>query len=222
MYGKKRLIRLLIFVLCVLILSAGLQAAARDTSLSCNYVKITENGFVADTFMGVEARYNLNGPTIYCTELIPRFYRDVYGVEIAVSSAGPRVIDDSGYSFEETADAKSGDVLFATAGARGKGYNHWAICKTVDAASGKMTLFEQNWRWNGCAGVDRVISQRGSCYRVYRLVAEDGTPVPTLAEREAQAQEEQQKLEDAAARLTVVQIRRELKQEAIRAAALAL
>ena len=232
MHGKTRLVRALIFVLCVLMLSSGLTAAARDTTLSCSYVKITENGFVADTFMGVEARYNLNGPTIYCSELIPRFYREVYGVEIAVSDAGPRVTDNSGFRFEEVADAKSGDVLLASAGARGKSYNHWAICKSSDPMSGKMTLFEQNWRWNGCAGINRVISLRGCCYHVYRLVAEDGSEVKTLAELEEeklaeeqkQAEEmlEQQKLEDAANRLTVVQIRSELKQEAIRAASLVL
>ena len=226
MHGKNWLVRTMIFVLCVLMLSAGLTAAARDTTIACSYVKITEDGFVADTFMGVEARYNLTGPTIYCTELIPRFYKEVYGVEIAVSDAGPRVTDDSGYRFEEVADAKSGDVLLASAGARGKSYNHWAICKASDPLSGKMTLFEQNWRWNGSAGINRVISLRGCCYHVYRLVAEDGSAVQTLAELEEQKQAEelleQQKLEEAANRLTVVQIRSELRQEAIRAAALVL
>ncbi len=179
---KKLLIRSWIFLLCVISLSACLQAAAGETTLRSEYKKITENGFVADVFMGVEARYNLNGPTIYCTELIPRFVREVYGVKIAVRGDAPVVIDDSGCRFAEVEYAEPGDVLIAVAGARGKSYNHWAICKAVDYEEEEMTLFEQNWRWNGCACVDRVIPLNGSCYRAFRLVTDEG-PLPTLAVR---------------------------------------
>ncbi|MBQ3072963.1 MAG: C40 family peptidase [Oscillospiraceae bacterium] len=213
MHSKKLLTRALFFVLCVLMLSATiLPAAAREVILGCEYVRITENGFVADTFMGVEARYNLGGPKLYCSELIPRFVRDVYGVEMVPSGVGPYVNDDSGCRFEEPAEAQPGDILFATAAARGKGYNHWAICKSVDPEHNVMTVFEQNWRWNGCAAVDRVIPLHGSCYRVYRLVTDEGR-VPTLSERAAQ---------EAALAQPVVQSNENLLRQAIRTAELFL
>ena len=225
MHAKKLLVRALILVLCVLSLSACLQAAAYETTLSCDYKKITENGFVADVFMGVEARYNLTGPTLYCSELIPRFIRDVYGVEIAASGYAPRVTDGSDCRFEEPVEARPGDVLIATAAERGKGYDHWAICKSVDPETNTMTLFEQNWRWNGCAGVDRVIPLHGSCYRVYRLVTDEG-PLPTLAERaelEAiEAEEAEAAMQEALSEQPVVQSNYNLLQQAIRSAELIL
>ena len=47
---------------CAVILSAGLQAAASEKIVDIDYLKITSDGFVADTLNGVEARYNLGGP----------------------------------------------------------------------------------------------------------------------------------------------------------------
>lgn len=227
MRAKKLLVRALILVLCVLSLSACLQAAAYETTLSCDYKKITENGFVADVFMDVEARYNLTGPTLYCSELIPRFIRDVYGVEISASGYAPRVKDGFDCRFEEPVEAQPGDVLIATASERGKGYDHWAICKSVDPEANTMTLFEQNWRWNGCAGVNRVIPLHGSCYRVYRLVTDDGEPVPTLAELAAEEAAEEAAAEEAAMQAAlseqpVVQSDYDLLKQAIRSAELIL
>ena len=53
---------------------------------------------------------------------------------------------------------------------------------TYNPETNEMTLFEQNWRWNGCAAIERVIPLHGSCYRVYRLVTDEGR-MPTLSER---------------------------------------
>ena len=65
--------------------------------------------------------------------------------------------------------------------------NHYAIVKSVDAAGGTVTLFEQNWVWDGKAGVNRTIPYDGGCYSFYTMMsasgraaaAQDGmTPVP--------------------------------------------
>ena len=222
---KKLLVRIVLIALCVCTLGACLRAAAGEMTLRCEYKKITENGFVADTFMGVEARYNLTGRTLYCSELIPRFVREVFGVEMHARGTGPVVLPGFDCRYEETEDPQPGDVLLATAGSRGKSYNHWAICKAVDPEKNEMTLFEQNWRWNGCACVDRVIPLHGSCYRVYRLVTDEGR-LPTLAEiaeQELAAQEaaEEAALQEALAQ-PVVECGYDLLQQAIRSAELIL
>ena len=49
-----------------------------------------------------------------------------------------------------------GDIAYASAEARERYGNHYAIVKSVDDAGGTVTLFEQNWIWDGKAGVNRV------------------------------------------------------------------
>lgn len=153
--------------LCTVILGVCLPVSAGEKTLHCEYEKITGNGYVADTFLGVDAIYNLNGRTLYCTELVQRFFRQRYGLEINCGKNGPTVLNSKEYVFEKTDTPRAGDVLYASASARGRGCAHWAICKTVDEDG--ITLFEQNWKWNGCAGVDREIPLEGNCYSIYRL-----------------------------------------------------
>lgn len=181
---SKFLRSLLCLILCVTALTACFMVSARERTLECGYRKITENGFVADTFCGVEARYNLSGRTLYCTELIERYCREVYGLTVRCSNQGPMVQNSDEYWFEETDQPVPGDVLYGSAAARSKGYNHWAIVKSVDPERGTMTLFEQNWRWNGCAGVDRMIPYTGSCYTAFHLETSVPQPEPPQPEPE--------------------------------------
>lgn len=159
---KKRFALALAAALCLTMLASTAQAA--DTTLDITYVPITEDGFVADTMDGVDAVYNRSGGPD-CADLVARYYAAVYGVTVQLGSA-PIVVSGEG-RFEEVDVPQRGDVLYASAEVRGSG-THYALCKSVDTAAGTVTLFEQNWVWNGQAGIDRVIPLE-SCYTYYTL-----------------------------------------------------
>ena len=180
----KRIRALVAAVLIIAAVAAPMQASAYERTLGCTYLKITENGFVADTFNGVEARYNLSGKKLYCTELIERYCREVYGIEVRTSDGGPTVLNTDEYWFEEVEQPQAGDILFGSAAARGKWYNHWAICKSVNEQAGTITLFEQNWRWAGCAGVNRVLPLEGNCYRAFRVMTSLPQELPEAEQEE--------------------------------------
>lgn len=202
MKARKWFTRVAVLMLCVLTLCACVQPLAYEKTLDCTYLKITGDGFVADTFNGVEARYNLYGRRLYCTELVERYFAEVFGLNVDCrGSAGPIVVGNDEYWFEKTEVPQVGDVLFGSARARGVGYNHWGICKEVDAENGTMTLFEQNWRWNGRAGVDRKVDHMTSCYEAYQLVNADGRVLSPVEEAAKAAEEallvQRQAVEDA-------------------------
>lgn len=173
-------------LLCVALLSAGASTLAAEKTLDVTYVKITGEGFVADTLNGVPALYNLYGSKYYCTELITRYYAKVYGLNVQPYGGGPTVIGADGYWFTQAETPQPGDILFAPAARRGKSYNHWALVKSYDAETGVMTLIEQNWRWNGCAGVDRKLAFPNDVYTCYTLVSGSGR-VATLHEKQIDA-----------------------------------
>ena len=184
LHRRNTLQRLLAAALCLLLLAVLLvPASAAEGTISCTYVRITGDGFVADTMNGVESLYNLYGPTLQCVELITRYYQEVYGLEIRCSDGGPTVLNNSDLYFEKTTDPQPGDVMFGSAAARGKGYNHWALVKANNGSS--LTLFEQNWRWNGQAGINREIQYPNSCYEIYTLKSRSGTEVRPLSDSAA-------------------------------------
>ena len=162
LYMKKWCALALALALCLAMLP--MTALAADTTLEIEFVPITEDGFVADTMDGVDAIYDLSGGPL-CSELIERYYREVYGVTVLLVTA-PVVQSGEGW-FEEVDVPQRGDVLYASAEARGS-CSHYALCKSVDEEAGTVTLFEQNWTWNGQAGIDRVIPLE-SCYTYYTL-----------------------------------------------------
>ncbi len=166
--------------LCGVALAAVLAVpvTAAEGILDCTYLDITGDGFVADTLNGVEARYNLDGPTIYCAELIRRYYSQVYGLDIRCSDTDLLVMDNDDLYFEKTDQPKTGDVMLGSAEAREKEYNHWALVKHFEGD--KLTVFEQNWRWNDQAGIDRVIEYPNDCYEIYTLKSHSNTPVKPL------------------------------------------
>ncbi len=173
LHSKKIKSAVAVLLLLVTLSFATISASAAETTLDVEYVKITGNGFVADTLNGVESRYNLSGPTLYCSELIPRYYQEVYGINLSIGSGSVKVLGNSDIYFVQTNTPKQGDILFASASARGKGYNHWALVKDVVVGE-TITCFEQNWSWNGQAGINRVIPYDGSCYVAYTMVSKSG------------------------------------------------
>lgn len=195
---KRLIAKVVVLVLCVCTLCACVQPMAYEKTLECTFLKITGDGFVADTFNGVEARYNLYGRRLYCTELVERYFAEVFDLHVDCrGAAGPVVVDNEEYWFRKTETPQPGDVLFGSARARGVGYNHWAICKEIDPGNNTMTLFEQNWRWNGKAGVNRVISYRDNCYIAYELVSAAGRVLTPAEEEAASLQVQRQVVEDA-------------------------
>lgn len=172
------LTRLVILVFCVITFGSCLQASAMEKLLHIDFVKITGDGFVAETFNGVDARYNLYGRTIYCNELVERYYRELYGITVRCTNSGPVVVGSDAYRFRQTTCPRPGDIMFGSARARGTGYNHWAICREMNTETGEVTMFEQNWRWNGKAGVNRRISMAEGCYAAFELVTDIGRVTP--------------------------------------------
>lgn len=173
---RSRYQRLLAAVGGVLLTAAlALPAAAAEVTLDCTYIPITSENFVADTMNGVPAYYNLNGPTYYCSELIPRYFQEVYGLDVHCAEGSLTVRNNDDYYFVKTDNPQPGDVLYGSAASRGKGYSHWAIVKENNGDS--LTLFEQNWRWNVQAGVDRVLEFPTTAYECYTLVSRSGEKV---------------------------------------------
>ncbi len=176
--------RLALLAACFMVLGCGLSAQAAEGTLDVTYVPITSENFVADTLNGVDALYNRYGSTYYCNEYVIRYYEEVYGLTVRTSDSGPSVVGTEEYWFELAETPQTGDVLYASAARRGKGYSHWAIVKSYDPETGIMTLIEQNWRWNGQAGINRQLAFPSSVYYCYTLCSSSGE-VATLLEQEA-------------------------------------
>ena len=164
--------RLSAALLCLALLAA--PALAAEATIRSDYVVIEGENFVADAFCGVDALYNETGRTLFCNELIERFYSAVYGVSMYTDNGSLTVTSPSGCWFEVTYAPQPGDIAYASAEARERYGNHYAIVKSVDEAGGTVTLFEQNWIWDGKAGVNRVIPYDGGCYTFYTMMSASG------------------------------------------------
>ncbi len=141
-----------------------------------NYVEIRGENFVADTFYGVKALYNEKGPTLYCSDLVIRFYKEAYGLDISAGRSGISMKTE-GYKFVTPQKAKPGDVVYVSAEMRGTS-DHWAIVKYNKGSY--LVLFEQNVIYNGCAGVERRLKYPSDSYKVYTPVSTGNKPDPVL------------------------------------------
>lgn len=119
-------------MLCLTLLAV--PALAAEATIDLDYVTIVGEGFAADTFCGVDALYNETGATLFCNELIERFYSAVYGVTVFTNSGDITAASPSGYWFEVTYTPQPGDIAYASAEARERYGNHYAIVKSVDDA----------------------------------------------------------------------------------------
>ena len=173
---KQWSIRLGLLLLCVCVL-CGAALAGGELTLDITYLPVEGEGFVVDSLYGVPALYNETGPVLYCSELVERFYAEAYGVRVCASN-GPVVTGSRACWFEVTDEPMTGDVAYASSAARERDCGHYALVKYADQANGTVTLIEQNWGWNGCAGFNRMISYDGACYTFYRLCDKNGWVQP--------------------------------------------
>lgn len=149
-----------------------------DVKSGCTWVEIKGDEFVVDTFCGVEARYNENDYYYQCNELIMRFYKEAYNLEVLAYMNTGLVMLTEGYGFVETDTPKKGDVIYVTAAMRNSGSDHWAIVK--DYSNGYITMFEQNTIWDGKAALNRQIKFPSDSYYLLTPVSLGLAPDPVL------------------------------------------
>ena len=169
---KKRLCAFLAAALCAACVTGA--AAAGDDSIHTDYVTITEDGFAADSMDGVDAIYNLTTASPDCLEYIQRYYSVLYGLDVQAVGHNIWITNDDSCWFAPTDTPQPGDIGYATAQERERSCGHYVMCKAADEDAGTITLIEQNWIWNGQAGVDRTIGYN-SCYTFYTLTSNDGS-----------------------------------------------
>lgn len=168
-------------VLCAVLLFAGgivpnASADWYDDISSGRYVEIQGKNFVADTFYGVDALYNEDGSVYHCGEIVERFYREAYGLDVHIGSSGIRM-DTEGYKFVTPKTPKAGDVVYVSAEMRGT-TDHWALVKYC--TDGYLVLFEQNVVYRGQAGIERKLKYPSNSYHLYTPVSTGEKPDPVL------------------------------------------
>lgn len=138
-------------------------------------VEIKGNNYAVDYFCGVPALYNKSG-TIYCNELVERFYREAYGLDVDAGTSGIKMLTE-GYKFETPSTPKPGDVVYVSSSQR-PGSDHWAIVKSYNGTH--LTLFEQNVKNGGMARIDRQLKYPSKSYNLYTPVSKGEKPDPVL------------------------------------------
>lgn len=170
-------------LMCIpVLLACFMQTASADwyDDLKPNgtWVEIEGNNFVADTFYGVPAYYNEDNRNYQCGELVIRFYKEAYGLDIRPYSEPLPTSLTEGYKFVKTSSPKAGDIIFVSAEMRGSSTDHWALVR--EYKDGYITMFEQNARYNGQAAIGRQIKYPSDSYYVYTPVSVGNAPAPVL------------------------------------------
>lgn len=171
------------FTLTVSAFSADASASWYDDISGGTYSVIVGEPYVADTFYGVKALYSLVPGSYQCAELIPRFYKEAYGLDTFIfagygSAFGmePIEMQTSGYKFVTPETPSAGDVIYTTSTMRNGNGDHWAIVKSFDGST--ITLFEQNVKYNGKAGINRKLKYPSEYYYIYspRKISDNSKP----------------------------------------------
>lgn len=170
-----------------------------DDISSGTYVEIEGKNFVADTFYGVKALYNEGGPTLYCNELVIRFYKEAYGLDISAGTSGISMKSE-GYKFVTPSNPKPGDVVYVSAEMRGTS-DHWAIVKYNNGDH--LVLFEQNVVNGGEAGVERKLKYPSDSYKLYTPVSTGEKNDPVLKGASGNAQTTEKNTEKTTVTTTV-------------------
>lgn len=180
----KRIISV-IFIVIVSVLSFALPAGASwyDDVSGGTYKTISGNPFVADTFYGVDALYSTDSKVYQCNELINRFYKQAYGMNIFAGGQYGILSYNDNYTFKKlslTDTPKTGDIIYASSENKNGNGVHWALVKSYN--NGVITMFEQNVIWQGKAGIDRKLKwpSDGKGYTVYTPVGKNGHSDPVL------------------------------------------
>ena len=163
----------IISVFLIFTFAVSVHADFSDEAKGGTEVSITNaEPFVATSFLGVDSLYSLSQPDKYKSdELVVRFYRMAYGLNVSASSSGP-VLNTEGYVLRRPVSPQQGDIVYAAS------EGHWAIVKSN--TRGRITLFEQDVRNNGKASINRVIKYPSDSYTVYSPRAVRGNAYPTL------------------------------------------
>lgn len=184
-----RIKKFAVTAVCILLIAVSFATSAfanwyDDVRPGCTWVEIEGDDFVADTFCGVDALYNENDAYYQCNELIMRFYREAFGLDIMAYSNTSLIMVTDGYDFVKTSTPKKGDIIYVTAEMRGSATDHWAIVK--DYGNGYITMFEQNAVWDGKAARNRQIKYPSDSYYIFTPVSlgDYPDPVPEGIERE--------------------------------------
>lgn len=169
-----------IIILVTLMLTSGIISAFggwyEDVS-GGKYVPIEGENFEADSFCGVPALYNENGSNKTSDELIVRFYKQAYSLDVSTQSDGVKMLSKS-CEFVTPSAPRKGDIIFSPSYLREGNGEHFAIVKSY--SRGKITLFEQNVVKDGKAAVGRQLKFPGNSYFVYSPKAKSGYVSPTL------------------------------------------
>ena len=210
---KRTYTRILILLLVILLLAGGMHVRAAEAVADIEYVPIYRNNQVVDSLHGVKAYYNLDGQSIqWCNYLIERYYNTTVGFEMHCSWRGPVILKNNTgvkYYFEklpEDAIPKTGDIMFGPAYLRGQGMEHWCMVKSYDQYTGRITIFEQNWRYNGQAGVGRQLDYPTKYYYLYRLMTPEGEAKFNLPEIHTIKTDAGRSAVDAASRLGIATV----------------
>lgn len=210
---KRTYTRILILLLVVLLLAGGMHVRAAEAVADIEYVPIYRNNQVVDSLHGVKAYYNLDGASIqWCNYLVERYYNTTIGIEMHCSWKGPVILkNETGikYYFEklpEDAIPQTGDIMFGPASLRGPRMEHWCLVKSYDQYTSQITIIEQNWRYDGQAGVNRVLDYPTRYYYLYRLMTPEGEAEFKLPEIHTIQTEEGRAAVDTASRLGIATV----------------
>ncbi len=161
-----------ISVFLILFTAVTASASFSDDIKGGSTVNITNaEPFVATTFIGVDALYSLTESKYTSDELVVRFYKEAYKMNISAGASGP-VMETDGYAFRNPVTPVAGDIVYASA------EGHWAIVKAY--TRGRITLFEQDAQKDGKAAVNRVVKYPSDSYEVFSPRAVRGNAYPTL------------------------------------------
>ncbi len=167
----KKLIPIL-SVFLIFIFALNVYADFSDDVTGGTQVSITNaEPFVATSFLGVDSLYSLSQTKYTSDELIVRFYKQTYKLNISTSSSGPQMNSD-GAAFTRPVTPAQGDIVYVPS------EGHWALIKSY--TRGRITLFEQDVSDNGKAIINRVVKYPSDSYTVYSPRAVRGNAYPTL------------------------------------------
>lgn len=169
-----------ILILVTLMLTAPLITAFGDWYKDVSggkYVPIEGENFEADSFCGIPALYNENGLNKTSGELIVRFYKQAYSLDVSTQSDGVQMVSKS-CDFVTPSTPRKGDIVFSPSHLRKGNGDHFAIVKSY--SRGKIVLFEQDVEKDGKAAVGRQLKFPSDSYFVYSPKAKSGYKSPTL------------------------------------------
>lgn len=156
----------------ILMLATVIPACASwDSDISAgNSVTVGEaDPFKVDTFLGVSSYYSEKSAKYTPSELVVRFYKNAYGLEI--SASGAPTVTTTGYEFKVPSTPQQGDIVYG-------GGSHWGIVKSF--SRGKIVLFEQGNAKDGKAAKDRQLVYPSNSYTVYTPRSKTGYAYPVL------------------------------------------